>query len=84
MGRYIIRYERGKCIGAGVCVVMDDKDFEMNVDGKADLKQSKRPEDEIYEKEIDEKDFEDAMKAAEGCPVRVIHIIKKETGEQLI
>lgn len=84
MGKYLVRYERDKCIGAGVCVVLDEKSFEMNTDGKADLKDSAKKPSEIYEKEIDEKEFEDTMKAAEGCPVRIIHIIKKDTGEQLI
>jgi len=81
--KYLIKYERDKCIGAGVCVVMDDKSFEMNTDGKADLKGGNKA-DAVYEKEIDEAELDDMMKAAEGCPVRVIHVIDKESGKQLV
>ena len=81
--RYLIRYDRDACIGAGVCVVMDEKSFEMNVDGKADMKESTK-KDAIYEKEIDEAELDDMMTAAEGCPVLVIHIIAKDTGKMLI
>ena len=81
--KYLSRYERENCIGDGVCVVMDEKSFEMNTDGKADLKGGAK-KDSIYEKEIDESELDDMMKAAEGCPVRVIHIIDKETGKQII
>jgi ferredoxin len=81
--KYLIRYERNSCIGAGVCVVLDDKSFEMNTDGKADLKPAAKKGD-VYEKEIDESELDDMMKAAEGCPVRVIHIIDKQTGKQVI
>ena len=43
MGRkYLVRYERGNCIGAGVCVVMDAASFEMNTDGKANLLDGKQ------------------------------------------
>ncbi|VVC02780.1 Ferredoxin [Candidatus Burarchaeum australiense] len=81
--KYLVRYERNSCIGAGVCVVMDDKSFEMNTDGKADLKAGKKSS-AYFEKEIDESELDEAMKAAEGCPVRVIHIVEKDTGKQLI
>jgi len=81
--KYLIRYERGNCIGAGVCVVLDEKSFEMNTDGKADLKPAAK-NGAIFEKEIDEAELDDAMKAAEGCPVRVIHIVEKATGKQII
>jgi len=84
MGKtYIVKYERDKCIGAGVCVVMDEKSFEMNTDGKADMKESKKT-NAIYEKEIDEAELEDMVKAAEGCPVRVIEVIEKDTGKKIV
>ncbi|MCK4714524.1 MAG: ferredoxin [Candidatus Aenigmarchaeota archaeon] len=81
--KYLVRYERDKCRGAGVCVVMDEKSFEMNTDGKADMKESAE-KNAIYEKEIDEAELDDMMKAAEGCPVRVIQVIDKETGKKLV
>lgn len=81
--KYIIEYERPNCIGAGVCVVLSDKHFEMNVDGKADLKEASN-DGKIMRKEIDEADLQDMMRAAEGCPVRVIHVIEKDTGKKLI
>jgi len=81
--KYLIKYERNGCIGAGVCVVLDDKSFEMNTDGKADMTPSTQ-KGEVWEKEIDEAELDDAKKAAEGCPVRVIHIIEKDTGKQIV
>ncbi|MDO8340324.1 MAG: ferredoxin [Candidatus Burarchaeum sp.] len=80
--KYLVRYERGSCIGAGVCVVMDGASFEMNTDGKANLLDGKQSS-AYFEKEIDESELDAAMKAAEGCPVRVIHIVEKDTGKQL-
>lgn len=74
MGKYTIEYEREGCIGAGACVDACPSNWSMNDDGKADLKVA----------EIDEAQLEENKAAAEGCPVNVIHIINKETGERLI
>jgi len=56
----------------------------MNDDGKSDLKNSVKKENNWHEKIIDEKDFEANHEAAESCPVEVIHLIDEETGEKII
>lgn len=84
MATYIIRYERQPCIGAGVCVAVDEKNFQMNKDGKADLiGGADKNQTGIWEKEIDESQLEAAKAGAEGCPVIVIKIFNKETGQQV-
>lgn len=80
--KFRVEYDREGCIGAGVCVAVDEKDWEMNADGKADLKGGKK-DDDISVKEIDESGLEEMKAAAEGCPVNVIHIID-EKGKKLI
>ena len=82
--KFLIQYERERCIGAAVCVAFSSDTWEMNNDGKADLKDGKDVGADIWEKEIDEAQFEENRQAAEGCPVNVIHIIDKETGKKLI
>jgi len=80
--KFRVEYDRDGCIGAGVCAAVDEKHWEMNADGKADLKGGKK-DDDIFVKEIDESGLEEMKAAAEGCPVNVIHIID-EKGKKLI
>ena len=84
--KYKIIYDRSLCIGAGTCVAINPKSWELNADNKADLLGSKLKEGsaDIFELEIDESTFDIEMEAAKGCPVNCIHIIDSETGEQLI
>lgn len=86
MGKtYIIEYDREGCIGAAACVAVQDDQWELVADGKADLKDGKSENDnKIQRKEIDESELEKYKEAAESCPVTVIHIIDKETGEKII
>lgn len=83
MGKFKVEYDREGCIGAGVCAAVDEKNWEMNADGKADLKNCSK-EGDIFVCEIDEADLEQMKAAAEGCPVNVIHITNKETGEKIV
>ncbi len=85
--KYKIIYDRNLCIGAGTCVAINPKSWELdNSDNKANLLNSKPKEENIdtFELEIDESTFNIEMEAAKGCPVNCIHIIDVETGEQLI
>ncbi len=85
MGKYKIEFDREGCIGAAVCDAVCPKHWKMADDGKVNLIEGKKQgSSEIYEKEIDEADFEAMKQAADGCPVKVIHITNKETGEKLI
>jgi len=82
MGKYKIEYDRNSCIGAAVCAAVDEKFWEINADGKADLKGGNKDGD-IFVVEIEEEDIENMKAAAEGCPVNVIKITNKETGEKV-
>ena len=84
--KYIVKYDREGCIGAAACVGMDAKDWVLDdSDGKANLLEGSYDDTSgLWIKEIDEGELEAMMNAAKGCPVVVIHIFDKETGEQLI
>ena len=86
MAKYTVEYDRPNCIGAGACTAASPKFWKMNYDkdNKADLIGGKQGKDGIETIEIDEKDFEEMKASAEICPVNVIHIKKKETGEKII
>ena len=82
--KYKLQHNRPDCIGCGACAVVTPEFWEMNDDGKSDIIDPKKLENGWQEKEIDEKDFEINLEAAESCPVEVIHIIDKETNEKVI
>ena len=84
--KFIVKYEREACIGAGACVGMDPKDWVIdNSDGKANLLGTMGQDEKGFDvKEIDESELEAMMAAAKGCPVVVIHVYEKDTGKQII
>ena len=84
MAKYKIKHDRPNCIGCGACAAINEEFWEMNADGKSDLKDAEKLEDGTEELEIDEKDFESNREAAESCPVNVIHIKNLETDEDII
>ncbi len=84
MAKYKIELDRDGCIGAAVCEAVCPKHWKMADDGKVDLVDSNKVQGEIYEKEIEQEDYESMKTAADGCPVKVIHITNKETGEKII
>lgn len=81
---YIIKHDRPNCIGCAACAAVAPQFWEMNHDGKSDIIGGKNVEDEWQELKIEEKDFQCNKDAAESCPVNVIHLIRKDTGEKLI
>ncbi len=83
MGKYKIIYEREKCIGAESCIDVNPEFWSLNQDGKADLKESKDVGNSVYEVEIDDKDLEKNIAAADSCPINIITIIDKKTGQKL-
>ena len=85
MTKYKVTYDRDGCISAAACVGVNAKYWELDsADGRANLKGSARnAENNLFEMEIDEADLEDMKKAAEVCPVLIIHIFNAETGEQI-
>lgn len=86
MGKtYIVELDREACIGAAACVAVQDDQWELVADGKVDLKDANKTEDnKFHRKEIDESELDKYMESAQSCPVTVIHITDKETGEKLI
>ena len=82
--KYKIIHDRPECIGCGACTVIADKFWEMNDDGKSDLIGGKNTEDGKQILEIEKRDFEINLEAAESCPVEVIHIEDLETEEKII
>ena len=84
MGKFLLEHNRPDCIGCGACAAVAPEFWEMNDDGKSDIKNGKSRQDGWQELEVEEKDFEKNKQAAESCPVNVIHLKNKETGEKII
>ncbi len=82
--KFILQHDRPNCIGCAACEAVTPDFCEMNEDGKADIKQGKNLDNEWQELDIEEGIFEINKEAAESCPVNVIHLVNKETGEKLI
>lgn len=65
--KYKIIQEHEKCIGCGACTTIC-KNWILDDDGKAHPKKI----------EINEEEYEDNKRAAEACPLHIIHIEKIE------
>ncbi|MBS3128362.1 ferredoxin [Candidatus Woesearchaeota archaeon] len=84
MGNFQIQHDRPNCIACGVCESIAPEFWEMDKnDGKSNLKACKKVGHEEH-RDIDEHTFEENREAADRCPVNIIHIVNKETGERLI
>lgn len=84
MAKFLLEHNRPDCIGCAACAAVNPKHWEMNEDGKSDIINGKQREDGWQELEISEEDLEMNKQAAEACPVNVIHLKNKETGEKAI
>jgi len=82
--KFQIQHDRPNCIGCAACAAVAPDFWVMHEDGKSDIVGSKKRADEWEELDIEEKDFAQNKEAADSCPVNVIHIIKKDTGEKII
>ena len=82
--KYKLEHDRPNCIGCAACAAVAPKFWTMHEDGKSDIVGCKNREDGWEELDIEEKDFISNKEAAESCPVNVIHIVKKDTGEKII
>jgi len=69
--KYIIEYDRDKCIGAASCAAIAGLTFYMDDENKAKIRE-----------DVVDFDADDTILAgAQSCPVFAIKIINKETGE---
>ena len=82
--KFRIEHDRPNCIGCAACAAVAPDFWTMSEDGKSDIVGSIKKDDEWEELDIDEKDFKENKEAADSCPVNVIHIKNKETGEKII
>ncbi|MBI4017248.1 MAG: ferredoxin [Candidatus Aenigmarchaeota archaeon] len=72
-------HERWKCIGCNACVAVSPEYWEMNEDGKSDIKGAVHknvPEGVLEELEVAEPGTN--KEAEESCPVSCIHVKKTE------
>ena len=89
MPKFKLEHDRANCIGCSACAAVAPEFWTMDEggDGKSDIKKDKgtikRP-DGWEELEIDEKNYNENKEAADACPVNVIHITNKETGDKVI
>jgi ferredoxin len=77
--KYKIVHVRAECIGCTACAASSEESWEMDQDGKSDLKKSKW-DGETQVLELDE--LKSNMDAAQVCPVNCIHIY--ENGKLII
>jgi ferredoxin len=82
--QYTLQHDRPNCIGCAACEAVAPDYWEMNGDGKSDIKEGKDLDNGWQELEFKEKNFQENKDAADSCPVNVIHIVKKGTGEKLV
>ena len=82
--KYVLQHDRPNCIGCAACEAVAPDFWEMNEDGKSDIKNAKTLENGWQEREIGETNFIENKDAADSCPVNVIHLVNKKTGERLI
>jgi len=82
--KFILQHDRPNCIGCAACEAVSPEFWEMKEDGKSDIKNAATLETGWQEKEIDDKDFRVNKEAADACPVNVIHLVDKKTGEKII
>ena len=82
--KYKLMHDRPNCIGCAACAAVAPDFWTMHEDGKSDIVGCKMRDDEWEELDIEEKDYKENKEAADSCPVNVIHIVDKKTGEKII
>jgi ferredoxin len=75
---YEVKQERAKCIGCQACTIQCPEYWSMAHDGKSRLKGAK-PGPKGWESRAFQNDegLECNKKAANVCPVNIIHVVKK-------
>lgn len=72
-----VRFNRNLCVGCDACNTICPKFWGMKTDGKIILTGGKEISGRAgwFEKELDVKDEDCNKKAADICPVKVIHVL---------
>ncbi|MCK5107484.1 MAG: ferredoxin [Nanoarchaeota archaeon] len=70
---YKITHDKEGCIGCGACAAIDEKNWEMDDEGKSKLVGTDKEE-----KEFPESELASHKETAEACPVNVIHVYKDD------
>jgi ferredoxin len=78
MGKYKILLFKDECISCGACAVICPDFWEIDDEGMAHLKNSKKIEDHLELEINSEDDRAINQEAAEACPVQIIKIEKLE------
>ena len=74
----VITLQRAKCIGCNYCVELAPNQFQMSKkDGKSVLLQSNEKKGFFTLKSLDNEILNNAVKAKEACPVKIISVKKK-------
>lgn len=82
--KYKIDHDRPACIGCGACAALSPDHWEMDDDGKSNVRGGTKLDNGKEEKLIDQKDYAENYEAAECCPVNCIHLIDLEKDEKII
>lgn len=80
---YKLRHDRSNCIGCSACASIAPDYWGMAEDGKSKLSGAKKAADGMDERDIGDKEFADNKRAADSCPVNVIHIVDSK-GKKLV
>ena len=85
MGKYIVQYNRKKCISVGACEAVNPERWSVSETRKADLRGAVFNEQtQLFELEINQDELHKMQLAADGCPKLIIHVIDKESGKIII
>ncbi|MFH1591484.1 MAG: ferredoxin [archaeon] len=85
MGKtFKINHNRPDCIGCAACAAVAPETWEMKDDGKSSIIGGSTDDKEWEHMDFPEEQFEKQKEAADSCPVNVIHIIDKDSDEQII
>ncbi len=84
MTRFIVEFNKEGCIGAGACEAACPKFWKLDGDKATLIEGVANNDGSIQTREIGQEDLRSNLDAAQSCPVNVIHIRNKKTGEKLI
>jgi len=84
MADFQIRHDRPNCIGCSACAAISPEYWVMGEDGKSDVRESTKTPDGWEERDISQEQYDKNKEAADACPVNVIHLVDKKTGQQVI